>query len=237
MIKSSSLSLGLIVALTAVSAWAAPVAETTIEGKYLEVRSCDVFTAACFANSEVGQTGDEAIMAWDVTRGSFGDMPLDGLKVVAVVKAKDTLTDAQRLQATARAVIYVDERATPDQQEALVALAREMGGTLIDEIVRVESAPIAMTVNVTESTGHHHHGHANPGVATLTAGADVEVSTRQLTDHDKHCGNDEAFYPPLTTVKGAMPGFTEIDRFSGEGLDLRWSDSGRRSAYLASFAR
>lgn len=237
--KMKSLSLSLVMALAAGVAVAAPVEETTIEGKYLEVRSCDVYTAACFANAEVGLAGEEAILAWDVTKGSFADMPLDGLRVVAVIQAEDTLTDVAREQTKGRAIVYVDQRATPDQQDALVALAREMSGTLISEVVRVESAPIAMSVDLAEASAHAHHDmHAMAaGGASLTAGTDVEISTRQLTAHDKHCGNDEAFYPPLTSVRGAMPGFTEVDRFTGEGLDLRWNDSGRRSAYLASFTR
>jgi len=237
--NSQRISLSLAMALAAGVALAAPVSETAIEGKYLEVRSCDVYTAACFANAEVGLAGEEAILAWDVTRGSFAGMPLDGLRVVAVVQAEDTLTDVAKEQTKGRAVVYVDERATPDQQDALVALAREMSGTLISEVVRVESAPIDMSVELAEASEHRHHGaHAmDAGGATLVAGSDVEIATRQLTEHDKHCGNDEAFYPPLPSVRGAMPGFTEVDRFTGEGLNLRWNESGRRSAYLASFTR
>src|SRR2546430_7133513 len=39
-------------------------AEAKIAGDYLESRSADVYTGQCFANGEVGLTGDEAILAW-----------------------------------------------------------------------------------------------------------------------------------------------------------------------------
>ncbi|OLE47236.1 MAG: hypothetical protein AUG46_07180 [Acidobacteria bacterium 13_1_20CM_3_58_11] len=39
-------------------------AEAQIAGDYLESRSADVYTGQCFANGEVGLTGDEAILAW-----------------------------------------------------------------------------------------------------------------------------------------------------------------------------
>jgi len=38
-------------------------AEAQIAGDYLESRSADVYTGQCFANGEVGLTGDQAILA------------------------------------------------------------------------------------------------------------------------------------------------------------------------------
>lgn len=199
----------------------------SIEGTYLESRSCDVYTAACFANSEIGLKGQEATMAWHVTRGAYQGVDLGDLKVVAVVRAKDTLTDTAHADYRGKAVMIVDERATPVQRDALIALAKDESRGLIDTVVRVESAPITMGIN---ENGQH-------GYASLTAGDLVTIETRCLHEGDKHCGNDEAYYPPLTNVRDAMVAFTELDRFAGQGLGVTWDDSGRRSAYLATFAK
>ncbi len=32
--------------------------KTDIQGNYVEVRSCDVYTGSCFANAEMGLTGE-----------------------------------------------------------------------------------------------------------------------------------------------------------------------------------
>jgi len=200
--------------------------QATLEGSYLEVRSLDVYTAACFANSEVGLTGEEAVLAWNVDRGTHQGVALDGLSVVAVVRAEDSLTDLRQYSVAGKGLIIVDDRATAAQRDALVAFAREEAGELLGRLVRVEPAPIQMSVN---ETAH--------GYASLVAGDSLTIETRCLHDSDKKCGNDEAYYPPLTNVQGAMAALTEMDRFEGAGLGVTWNDSGRRNAYLATFAK
>lgn len=222
-----ALGLTTIALLVGASASFAGTPQTTIEGNYLESRSCDVYTAACFANSEFGLLGEEATMAWHVTRGTHQGVDLSDLKIVAVVRTDDTLMDTSKRAYRGQAVIVVDERANAAQRDALIALAKEEARGLLDEIVRVESAPIAMGIH---ENGEH-------GYASLQAGDLVNIETRCLHDGDKKCGNDEAYYPPLTQVRDAMVAFTEVDRFAGEGLGVTWNDSGRRSAYLATFAK
>jgi hypothetical protein len=58
-----------------------------LSGDYAEFRSADVYTGPCVANSEVGQTGQEAVLAWHIGTGAWNNVPLDGLSVVAVVRA------------------------------------------------------------------------------------------------------------------------------------------------------
>src|SRR2546429_6560556 len=61
-------------------------AEAKIAGDYLESRSADVYTGQCFANGEVGLTGDQAILAWHIRSGSWDGVKLDRFSVVAAVK-------------------------------------------------------------------------------------------------------------------------------------------------------
>src|SRR2546427_9197945 len=42
-----------------------------INGDYVEVRSADVYTGPCFANSEVDLEGKQAILAWKVRNGGW----------------------------------------------------------------------------------------------------------------------------------------------------------------------
>lgn len=208
-----------------------------ISGDYLEARTSDVYTGPCFANGEVNLAGREAVVAWRVDEGSWKGVAVDGLSVVAAVRAAATLGDPFANPYPARAVVVVDERATPEQRDALVGFAREMAGDLLANVVAVESAPIEMAV-MAEAAGHAGHaGPAGGGSATLTAGDLIELRTRGLNHDDHLCGNEEVYYSPLAQVEGAVPAVTLSHTFRGKGLGMTWSSPDKRSAFVGRFSR
>jgi hypothetical protein len=221
---------GLGLAIAAAVA-ATPVVKQTpqanIAGDYIEIRSCDVFTGSCFANAEMTLTGHEAILAWSVRYGALDGIQLDGLNVIAVVQADETLGDVARYPQRTRSVLIIDEAASPAQRKALVNLAQQKAGALLGTTVGVETAPIsvAMPASCAES-----------GCANVKAGDLVEIQTRCLGGKDHVCGNEEMFYPPLTQVNDARPAFTVAGVFRGQGLGTQFDEANRRSAYLATFA-
>lgn len=196
---------------------------TAISGDYLEARTSDVYTGSCFANAEVNLAGREAIVAWRVREGAWNGVAVDGLSVAAAVRAAATLGDPHADPYPGRAVILVDERATPEQRDALVGFARAMGGDLLGEVVAVQAAPIRLDVQ--------------GAAATLRAGGVIDLATRGLNHHDHLCGNEEVYYPPLTEVAEAVPAVTLEHAFRGEGLGMTWSSPGKRSAFVGRFAR
>ncbi len=204
---------------------AAIPASAAIKGQYVEVRSADVFTGPCFANSQVGLEGEQAILAWKVTQGEWNGVSLNGLGVVAVVKAKATLGDPYHDPYPAEAVLIVDQRATVTQRKALEAFAKSAGGHLLDHVVLEEAAPIRMAVG----EGSEH------GTVSLTAGKLAAVKTRSLCSGDDICGNEEIYYPPLTALTHSMPAYAELDSFSGQGLGVVWNRQGARSAFVGNF--
>lgn len=218
-----------ILALILVASPAIPA--VAISGDYLEARTSDVYTGPCFANGEVNLAGREAVVAWRVKEGSWQGVAVDGLSVVAAVRAAATLGDPFADPYPAQSVVVVDERATPAQRDALVGFAREMAGDLLANVVAVEAAPIEMTVVGGE---HAHHG---GGSAALRAGDLVELRTRGLNHDDHLCGNEEVYYSPLTEVDGAVPAVTLAHAFRGKGLGMTWSSPDKRSAFVASFSR
>ncbi|MEA2601053.1 MAG: hypothetical protein QOF89_2045 [Acidobacteriota bacterium] len=235
-------ALGLLAAAPA--CLAAPVTPG-ISGDYLEARTSDVYTGPCFANSEVNLAGREAVFAWRVSRGAWKGVAVDGLSVVAVVRAAATLGDPTRSPLPARSVVLVDERADAAQKEALVGLAHEMGGDLLSDVVAVESAPIELTIQAAPADpADPHAGHSGPvmaaalsGFASLKAGTEVELRTRALNHHDHLCGNEEVYYPPLTPTAGAVPAVTLAHAFRGSELGKTWSSPGKRSAFVGRFER
>jgi hypothetical protein len=196
-----------------------------IQGDYMETRSADVYTGQCFANGEVGLVGNEAILGWRVSQGSWNGVRLDGLSIAAAVRAKATLGDPYENPYPAKTVLIVDDQATPQQRQALVAFAQHMGGRLLENVERVISAPVAVEV----APGHH-------GAALLRAGQFAVVATRSINENDHLCGNEYNYYPPLTETAHAMPAVALTDRYDGPGLGEVWSNHDKRSAYVGSFA-
>src|SRR2546421_8235298 len=134
------LALGLSLAAVAQSNASNKVAAILAEGSYVEARTCDVWTGPCFANADFNIGGKQGVLAWRIEKGQAGDVSLDGLSVVAVVSAANTLGLEQR--SPAKAVIIVDSRANSAQRDALVRFAQQQGGQLLQNVVKVHSAPI-----------------------------------------------------------------------------------------------
>lgn len=216
-------------ALCLASAAAADVPDRTrIAGNYVEVRSCDVWAGLCFINGEMGLTGQEAILAWEVTRGGWNGAGLKGLRVVAVVRANATLGDTARNPYPARSIVFIDEQADSQQAAALLAFAKDAAGELLGNVIDVRRAPIDMAADP---------GCAEGRCAQVAAGEDIAIEARCFRDGDKVCGHEDAVYGPLTELDTAMPHFTELSRFTGHGLGVTWDNSGRRSAYIGTFSR
>jgi hypothetical protein len=211
-----------VLAAVALVVLALPVSAAGLTGQYVECRTCDVWTGPCFANAEM-TAGKNAVMGWKVEKGSLDGAQLDGLSVVAVVAASDTLGLEQT--GASRAILIVDEKATATQRDALVKLAKAEGGDLVKNVVKVEAAPITLDACLCKENG----------CAKLSAGA-ARIETRCLDNHhDKKCGNEYAFYPPLAKNVKASAAVAIEHGYSGKGFNHTWKESERRGAYVGSF--
>src|SRR5581483_479499 len=165
------LTLAAIGVSTALSAFAASLPSTSLRGEYVEARTADVYTGPCFANSEVGLTGDLAVMGWKIDKGEWQGVNLDGMSVMGVVRASGTLGDVNETVYPVKAVLIVDERANPEQRLALQSFAKKKGGDLLADVVRVESQPI--TFSAADNNIHSMR-------AEMVAGNMAKIQTRPL---------------------------------------------------------
>ena len=210
----------------ALACFAVSLQSQQLRGDYIESRSTDVYVAQCFANGEVGLTGNYALMAWHVEQGEWNGVKLDGLTVAAAVRARATLGDPYGDPYPAQAVLMVDNAASAAQRHALVALAQHEGGRLLENVVRVDYVPVLLDMPAD----------LHEGGAVLRAGHLATIVTRPLNHHDHICGNETNYYPPLNNVDHAMSAVALTDEFQGEGLGSRWTSHGRRSAYIGRFS-
>jgi hypothetical protein len=235
MTKTLAAACGALALLAAGTAGAAQ-----IKGDYIEARTADVFTGPCFSNSEVFITGHQAVLAWKVTEGSWNGVDLGGLSVAAAVRGSTTFSEDKPEEAVS--VLIVDERATARQREALIALAKHLGGDRLQKVVDVKSALINLTIESHEKapsdSGAHikHTGTPSSPRASLWAAGLAEIVTRPLDDGDHFCGNETVAYPPLSQAVKVAPAYTLGHKFKGKGLDTTWNDANCRSSFVGHFA-
>ncbi len=212
-----------LAAVVCAVAFLSPAWAGTIVGQYIEARTCDVWTGPCFANADVNLVGKHAVLGWKIEKGSVGTVSLDGLSVVAVLEAKNTLGFEQH--SPAKVVLIVDDQASNAQRQALIQLVKKQGGKLLSQVVSIKSAKI--TINVCKCK--------NNTCAELSAGA-AKIKTRCIhAEHDKVCGNESPYYPPLSGGVKANAAAIVEHSYTGKGLDGTWRDFSGRGAYVGNF--
>jgi hypothetical protein len=212
--------------VAAAFSFAAGLPVSNVSGNYMEARTADVFTGPCFANGEAEINGKEAVLGWKINNGSWKGVNIAGLGVVAVVRSQHTLGNVHVPNNPAIAALIVDSRANAAQREALVGFVKAQGGELLKNVVKVQYAPIELTVE-----GGNLHG----GAARLTAGSLAEIRTRAMTEADHTCGNEDIFYPPLAKLEHVMPAYALENSYQGEGLGETWTSRLRRSSFIGTF--
>lgn len=85
-----------------------------LEGDYFEACNCDTVCPCVFlGNPDQGEC--DVTIAWHIDKGHFDDTFLDGLNVVAVFHTPGNMFTGPKW----KAALYLDERATKEQADAL----------------------------------------------------------------------------------------------------------------------
>jgi hypothetical protein len=120
-----------------------------IEGKLLEVCSCNVLCPCWVGEDPDGGTCDSAL-AWHIDSGTIEGVDVAGLTLALSVHIPGNVLTPLSW----KAAVFVDERATDEQQGALLAVfTGQKGGAIADlagligEVVSVERVPITFTVD------------------------------------------------------------------------------------------
>jgi len=148
----------------------ATTAATTyqLEGRLLEVCSCDVL-CPCYVGADPDGGTCDNVVAWHIDTGTIQGVDVSGLTIAMSVHIPGNI-----LKGNWRVLVYVDDKATPAQQDALVsAFTGKLGGpiadlaALIGDVAGVERAPITFT--------------ADKGRGTLTIGQTVQAEIAPFT--------------------------------------------------------
>ena len=195
-----------------------------LRGTYVEARTCQVYTGPCFANGEIGSAGKDAIMTWHIKSGDLGGVELKGHSVAVIVRTSHTLGIKGLEDATDRkAIVIVDSGADEKESAALEQFALAQTGLRQSEVQEVYQRDIEMVFDMNDVT------------ATVKVEEFASIQTRKARPGDCICSNERAFYPPLTELKGCVPGVTIHGDVSARRLGHRWSIPDSRTAYLGLF--
>ena len=213
----------ILAAAPALAADSTSTPATSVTGTYVEARTAEVFAGGCVMNSEAETMGRQALLAWRVDHGNVAGVAVDGLSVVAALSGTHNLGMREmggEAPTLVKALMYVDERATPAQRDALVSMARTAIGDLAVRVVDVQAVPIAF-----ERTHH---------AAAVQAG-DAQLQVEAHIHHDPSCGAMQWFHP-LSRGAKAEVGMTRNQTFTGQALGTRWQQIDKRSAFVGTFA-
>lgn len=124
-----------------------------LEGRMLEVCTCNVI-CPCWVGGDPDGGICDGLMAWHMDKGTVDGLDVSGLTLAVLVHIP-----GNALKGNWRAVVFVDQRATPEQQEALLNVwTGKLGGPvadlaqLIGEVGAVERADIAFEVQEGKGT-------------------------------------------------------------------------------------
>ena len=142
-----------------------------LEGSLLEVCSCDVL-CPCWIGEDPDQGTCDAVVAYHLDKGTINGVDVSGLSLVGVAHIPGNV-----LEGNWRQVVYVDDRASDEQADALLdAFSGKLGGPLADlaelvgERVAIERAPIKHEIV--------------DGAGTLTVGEKVQAAMHPYTGPD-----------------------------------------------------
>lgn len=189
-----------------------------IEGKLLEVCTCNVLCPCWIGEDPDGGTCDSAL-AWQVDSGKIEGVDVSGLSLALSVHIPGNVLTPKSW----KAAVFVDERATDEQQAALLKVfTGQAGGAIADlagligEVVSVERVPITFTVD--------------GGKGRLTIGS---VADAQVTPYAGATGNPTTLGETVfSTIPGSPVYVAKADHFTRDGaphglpsVDLRGNNA------------
>ncbi len=139
----------------------------TLEGRLLEVCTCNVICPCWVGEDPDGGTCD-GVIAWHIDRGEINGVDVSNRTIAVAAHIPGNV-----LKGNWRAAVYLDERATPEQEDAILAVwTGKLGGPVADlvqlvgEIAGLERVPILFNVE--------------DGKGRLAIGAAVEAEVMPL---------------------------------------------------------
>jgi hypothetical protein len=188
----------------------------SLRRQYARGLFCDAI-CPCWVGKDPDGGTCEAVIAWHFENGE-----VDGTSVSGLTFAVAVFIPGNALAGNWRAVAFVDDKATPEQEEALLAsYTGKKGGPvtdlaqLIGEVVEVEGAPIAFEVE------------RGKGTLRIGSAVDAEMEAFEGATGERTTLHDAAFsvIRNAPAYVGQAPKFRASHAGLGLGLNLQGHSS------------
>ena len=185
----------------------------------LEARTASVFAGACHYNGELVTEGRDAILAWNISRGSWKGVDLSGVRAIAALTSEQNLGDAH---ASRKCELVVDISATNAQAAAVADWLRSF-----------DSAQLGQIVSTHRSTISFRH---DDGLYTINADGYAAMTVQPMPNNE--CCNQPqlVWYNPLMPLEHRKVGYTQTASYSAGTVGDPWDRADENSAYYGSFS-
>lgn len=192
----------------------------TLTGTYFETCNCEA-ACPCVFLSPPTQGECTALVAWHIDKGQYGDVKLDGLNVALAVHAPGKMVETKW-----KVAAYFDDKATPQQNEALHAIfGGKAGGhpavlaSFIGEIAGAKNVPMQFKASARQASL------TIPGITE----AEIETLEGQGGEPIKIEGH------PLAVAPGEPATVARSRHFTFSDFGMKWQLSGR-NGFISPFA-
>lgn len=188
-----------------------------LSGSYFEACNCEV-ACQCVFTSAPTEGECTVLLAWHINKGKYGDVALDGLNVALAIFAPGHM-----LQVKWDIALYLDEKATSQQREALTTIyGGKAGGEpaalgpLVGKVLGVKPARIEFVVKGRERSLRM------PGIAEMEISAIEGAGGKEVTLENV----------PLTAVPNQIIVVAKSKKVSFHDHGWNWNFSGKNGFYM-----
>jgi hypothetical protein len=188
----------------------------SIEGQILEACSCNA-PCPCWIGDDPDGGACDSFVAYNIERGEILGIDVSGLTLVKIVYIPGNV-----LAGNWRAVIYVDGKGTPEQQQAIIKVFNgELGGAIADvaklvgEVLEIRVAPIEY--------------HIQEGKGTIKIG---EVLESEMEPYRSPDGKPTKIIDSLFSTIPGSPAYVakaSVHRVNIPEHNLSWDYNGRNA--------
>jgi hypothetical protein len=193
-----------------------------ISGDYFENCNCDVI-CPCVASplgplmAQPTQGACEVPLAFHIDSGSYGDVTLDGLNAVVVLR-----TPGPMAEGNGSVALYVDERADERQRDALTAIFSGQAGGPMGALAPLASEILGVkTVPINFRREKRRRSVEVPGIMRLAVSATPNINP----DDETWLTNAHPLFPEKIAVAVGESGSVYED------YGMRWDNSGKNGHY------
>lgn len=195
------------------------IAAETPRGSLIELHSCELYAGGCTVSAESTQGGRYMLRVWNFSSGRFNGCDLQGQQLAVLQSSPDNLATGS--SQSGNAVVYLSEKTTTAQREALLAWLKSSQSDFHPAKLQTRIVPLGIT-----RTENDYQ---------FTAGDFISVKATSMKPCDMGGCGEALWYEPRSQSSLFTVAVNRTSQVNEPFLQLKWADSGKRSVFLARF--